>query len=111
MAAAEQSRLLGEAWERAAGSDKLRTRLIACKLNGEIETFVLGPHAPPLTTEDLELIHRLWLQAVGPIGLRLHHRDVVRAALEAFAREMNGPAREQALKDIRRQVEGTDRKE
>ncbi len=110
-AADEQARLLGEAWERVPGSDKLRTRLVCCRLNGDVQTFVLGPHVPPLTTEDLELIHRLWLQAVGPIGLRLHHRDVVRAALEAFAREMTGPARERALKDIQQQVDEAKRPE
>jgi amino acid transporter len=109
--AADQARLLGEAWERVPGSDRLRTRLVAVRLNGDVPTFVLGPHLPPLTTEDLELIHRLWLQAVGPVGMRLHHRDVVRAALEAFARQMDGPAREQALKDIQQQVDGTERRE
>jgi hypothetical protein len=43
--------------------------------------------------------------------MRLHHRDVVRAALEAFARQMDGPAREQALKDIQQQVDGTERRD
>jgi amino acid transporter len=102
---AEQARMLGAAWERVPGSEKLRTRLIAVTLKGEVETFVLGPHAPPLTAEDLELIHRLWLQAVGPVGMKLHHRDVVRAALEEFEHELKGPKREQALKLIRKQVE------
>jgi hypothetical protein len=103
--AAEQAKLLGEAWERVPGSDKLRTRLIAVRLNGEVQTFVLGPHLPPLTAEDLELIHKLWLKAVGPIGLRLHHRDVVRAALEDFDHRLSGTERDHALEHIRRQVE------
>jgi amino acid transporter len=110
--AAEQARLLGDAWERVPGSEKLRTRLAACRLNGDVQTFVLGPHLPTLTTEDLELIHRLWLQAVGPIGLRLHHRDVVRAALEDFKQRLSGPERDRVLQEIRRQVErGTERPE
>jgi amino acid transporter len=103
--AAEQAKLLGEAWERVPGSDKLRTRLIAVHLRGEVETFVLGPHLPPLTAEDLELIHKLWLKAVGPVGLRLHHRDVVRAALEDFDQRLSGAEREHALEHIRQQVE------
>ena len=102
--AVEQARLLGEAWERMPGSDKLRTRLIAYRLNGTIETFILGPHLPTLTTEDLELIHRLWLQAVGPVGLDLHHRDVVRAALEDFEQRMGGQGRDQVIDQIRRRV-------
>jgi amino acid transporter len=101
---AEQARLLGEAWERTPGSGKLRTRLTACRLNGAVETFVLGPHLPTLTTDDLELIHRLWLQAVGPVGLHLHHRDVVRAALEEFSQRLSGEGREQVLQHIREQV-------
>ncbi len=105
LTAAEQARLLGEAWERVAGSDKLRTRLIACKVNGDVETFVLGPHLPTLTTEDLEMIHKLWLEAVGEVGLRLHHRDVVRAALEDFQRRLGGPDREQVIHEIREQVQ------
>ena len=103
--AAEQARLLGDAWERVPGSAKLRTRLIACRLNGEIETFVLGPHLPTLTTEDLEMIHRLWLQAVGPVGLGLHHRDIVRAALEDFEKRFKGKEREHVLERIRERVQ------
>ncbi len=102
---AEQARLLGEAWERVPGSDKLRTRLVTCRLNGAVETFVLGPHLPTLTADDLELIHRLWLKAVGPIGLRLHHRDVVRAALEDFDRRLTGEGHEQVIEHIREQVQ------
>ncbi|MGE5359483.1 MAG: APC family permease [Bacteroidales bacterium] len=105
IAVEEQARLLGEAWERTAGSDKVRTRLVAYRLNGDVQTFMLGPHLPPLTTEDLELIHQLWLQTIGPIGLRLHHRDVVRAALEDFRRRLTGPDRDQVIREIREQVQ------
>jgi amino acid transporter len=104
LASAEQARLLGDAWERVPSSDKLRTRLIAWHVNGEVETFVLGPHLPTLTTEDLEMIHRLWLQAVGPVGLGLHHRDIVRAALEDFDKRFKGKERDQVLERIRERV-------
>jgi amino acid transporter len=102
--AADQARLLGESWERVEGSDKLRTRLVAYKMSGEIQTFHLGPHAPPLTLEDLDLLHRLWLDAVGTVGLDVHHRDVVRVALEELSRDLRGPRREQALARIRKQA-------
>ena len=75
--AADQARLLGQAWERVPGSEKLRTRLLAYKLNGEIENFQLGAHAPTLTPDDLALIHTLWLQAVehrGPRAPSPRHR-------------------------------------
>jgi amino acid transporter len=102
--AADQARLLGEAWERIKRSEELRTRLLAYKSSGEIETFPLGPHAPPLTLDDLDLIHRLWLKAVARIGLEVHHRDIVRAALEQFEAEMSDGGDGKALEAIQRQV-------
>ncbi len=105
---AEQARLMGEAWERVGNKpEDLRTRLLAYKANGAIETFLLGPHAPTLTEEDLELIHRLWLRAVNRLGLGVHHRDIVRAALEEFDREMTTGGGEQALARIKRHLDGT----
>jgi amino acid transporter len=102
--AAEQARLLGEAWERIQGTEGLRTRVLAFKLSGDIETFQLGPHAPTLSADDLDMIHRLWLQAVGRLGLGVHHRDIVRAALEEFEREMSEGRGEEALARIKEQV-------
>jgi amino acid transporter len=103
-AAADQARLLGEAWERVENSDKLRTRLLAYKLNGQMENFLLGPHAPTLTTEDLDLIHGLWLDAVAEVGIVVHHRDVVRVALERLRRELGGGQRREAMESIQRQA-------
>jgi len=102
--ASDQARLLGEAWERVKRSEDLRTRLLAYKSSGEIETFHLGPHAPPLTLDDLDLIHRLWLKAVARMGVEVHHRDIVRAALEQFEAEMSAGREGKALDLIRRQV-------
>jgi amino acid transporter len=107
-ASSDQARLLGGAWERVGGSEDLRTRLVAYKSGGEIETFHLGPHAPPLTLDDLDLIHRLWLKAVARIGIEVHHRDIVRAALERFEAEMSDGGEEKALDLIRRQAEAGD---
>ena len=87
---AEQARLLGEAWDRVPGSNQLRARLVGCGANGDLRTFPLGAHAPMLSPEDIDLIHRLWVQAVGVAGLEVHHRDVVRVALEELADQWNG---------------------
>jgi amino acid transporter len=95
--AAEQAQLLGEAWEGVEGSSKLRTRLVVYKVGGETETFLLGPHAPTLTREDLDLIHRLWLEATGEVGLDVHHRDIVRVALEKLQRDFDGANRREAM--------------
>jgi hypothetical protein len=86
------------------GSDRVRTRLVAYKVSGEIQTYVLGPHAPTLTREDLDLIHRLWLEAVAEVGIDVHHRDVVRVALEKLQREIEGVSRHEAMALIARQA-------
>ncbi|MCX6551954.1 MAG: hypothetical protein NTY02_13320 [Acidobacteria bacterium] len=101
---AQQAQVLGEAWDRIGKSGNVRARLVAYKLNGELDTFLLGPHAPPLSDEDLAIIHRLWLEAVGRFGLEVHHRDVVRAALEELERDLGGDGRERALDLIEEQV-------
>jgi hypothetical protein len=95
-----QARLLGEAWERAEGSQRQATRLLAYKLTGETRRYQLGVHAPTLTQEDLELIHDLWLQVMNGGG-EVHHRDVVRAALEAYRDSLKGPRRPTALRRVR----------
>ncbi len=104
LSAAEQARLLGQSWERVEHSDKLRTRLLAYKRTGEIEIFQLGPHTPTLTLEDLDMIHRLWLDAIGAVGIDVHHRDIVRAALEEFDKQLHGPQRLQALRRVKTQA-------
>ncbi len=102
--ASDQARLLGEAWERVEGSEQVATRLLAYKVGGGIQSFVLGPHAPTLTGEDLDLIHRMWLEAVAEVGVDVHHRDVVRVALEKLQREINGGSRREAMALIARQA-------
>jgi amino acid transporter len=102
--ATEQARLLGEAWERVPGSADLRTRLVAFRLNGDVQIFPLGPHAPMLTAEDIDLIHQLWLEAVNAAGLDMHHRDVVRIALEELQREWRHGRREVIAERIREQL-------
>jgi len=94
LTAADQARLLGQAWDRVPGSAGLRTRLVAVKVNGDLQTFPLGPHAPMLTADDVELIHQLWLKAVGVAGLEVHHRDVVRLALDDLNRQWERDGRE-----------------
>ena len=101
---AQMAHTLGAAWDRIGKGSHMRSRLVAYRLTGEVETFLLGPHAPPLDEADLELIHRLWLDAVGSFGLEVHHRDVVRAALEEFERDLRSGDRDRVLDLIGTQV-------
>ena len=57
-----------------------------------VETFTVGPHEPRTKPEDVMLIHRLWLNLTRETGLeRLHHDDIITAALDRFSRDY--PAR------------------
>jgi amino acid transporter len=97
---AQMAQMLGEAWDRIEKDDNVRARLIVCLRDGGTEVYQLGPHAPHLTPEDLELIHKLWLDAVSQYGLDVHHRDVVRTALEDLAGEMSAEARQRAVERV-----------
>jgi hypothetical protein len=94
---AELASMVGEAWDRIEKDRNVRSLLVVCKRDRTLETFHLGPHVPPLTEEDLELIHTLWLDAVAKYGLDIHHRDVVRTALEDLAGDMSAAARKRAM--------------
>jgi len=50
-----------------------------------------------LSATDLDLIHKLWLDAAKALGPHVHHHDVVRAALTHMAEQLQGPERDQAL--------------
>jgi len=102
-AATDQARLLGEAWERVEGASRQRTQLVTYKLSGEIQTYLLGPHAPTLGADDLDLIHQMWLDVTAEVGVDVHHRDVVRVALEKLQRDLHGGARAQTVERIRQQ--------
>jgi magnesium transporter len=100
VAADQQARLLGEAWERAHAAD-VPLRLIIFRRSGRTDIYHLGPHAPELQVRDLDLIHRIWLDAVASIGPHIHHHDIVRAALTKMAEQLTGPERDEALRAIR----------
>jgi magnesium transporter len=97
---AEQARLLADAWERAK-APHLHVRLVIHHRSGRTDVLHVGPHAPELTAQDQDLIHRIWLDAAKGVGSHVHHEDIVRAALTQMAEQLNGPDRDGALQAIR----------
>ena len=97
---AQMSQMLGEAWDRIEKNDNVRARLTVCRRDGGTEAYQLGAHAPHLSPEDIELIHRLWLDAVSKYGLDVHHGDVVRTALEDLAGGMTADDRQRAVERV-----------
>jgi amino acid transporter len=84
MPAADQARLLGEAWDRTPHRSDLSTRLVVYSANQPLGAFTLGAHVPDLSPDDVDRIHRLWVDAVRAVGPDIHHRDIVTAALEGL---------------------------
>jgi len=101
LSAADQGRLLGEAWERAEKPKNQHFRLVIHRHSGRTDAYHLGAHPPSLTPNDLDLIHRVWLDAFKTIGPHVHHHDVVRAALTQMEQQLSGSQRDEALGVIR----------
>jgi magnesium transporter len=101
LSAEDQARLLGEAWERSDKPEALDVRLVIHHRSGRADTYHLGAHPPSLTSSDLDLIHRLWLDAVKSVGPHVHHDDVVRAALKQMEQQLTGSERDAAVAAIR----------
>jgi len=100
----EHARVIGEAWERRAPIGAPAPSLTIHRLTGERVVSDLGPHAPNLQPEDIELIHRLWIEAVQRVGPGVHHRDVVNAGLhlvDAATRRSDADAAWRAILDTR----------
>jgi amino acid transporter len=110
MSASDQVRLLGEAWERTAKDPDLQVRAVVYRTDGTRDVFHLGAHAPDLSPDDVELVHRLWLDCVRAGSPRVHHRDVVAVALRDFEARLEGSERESLLARMRIQTEGQDRR-
>ncbi len=84
----EQAREIGLAWEQLE-DPRPQFNLEIFSPGGEREYFLLGPHAPNLTSNEVRLIHRLWLRfsdCVAPDVI--HHHDVVHFALDEVLNEL-----------------------
>ena len=106
----EQARHIGDAWEKL-GDPKPQFNLEIHQQNGDKVYKVLGPHAPNLTANEVNLIHRLWLrfnESIAP--LELHHHDVVHFALEEVQKELEDGKEETLLVRLRAHVEANQKK-
>ncbi len=93
----EQARLTGNAWERLP-EPKPRLVMEVRLPDGVSREYYLGPHLPRLRTQDLDLLHRLWLEITAdPKFAGAHHYHVIAVALEQLERELNSDKREEIL--------------
>jgi hypothetical protein len=106
----EQAREIGDAWERL-GDPKPQFNLEIHMPNGDKVYKVLGPHAPNLTGNEVNLIHRLWLRFSENLGgQELHHHDVVHFALEEVQKELEEGRDEEVMTRLRAHLESNEKK-
>ncbi len=101
----EQAREIGDAWEKL-GDPKPQFNLEIHLANGDKVYKVLGPHAPNLTSNEVNLLHRLWLRfSETAAPLELHHHDVVHFALEEVQKELEEGHEESVIARLREHLE------
>jgi hypothetical protein len=81
----DQAFHMGQAWE-ALPEPKRQFNYYVVPANGEVKVFYIGPHAPSLSPDDVQLVHRLWLNMRrDPAVQDLHHSDIITYALTRLA--------------------------
>jgi hypothetical protein len=104
LTADEQAKLTGDAWERLP-EPRPRLEMEVVFPDGQSSTYSLGPHTPRLRQEDLELLHKIWLEITSNPKYRdLHHYHVVALALRELERELKGGNRDQVLELLQNEL-------
>src|SRR5262249_47806966 len=89
MSGEEQAFRLGQAWE-AMPEPKRQFVFQVVGANSSVETFRIGPHTPTMKSEDVHLVHKIWLDVKRQHGTDdIHHSDIVTLALTRLARDYN----------------------
>ena len=100
LTADEQAKLTGDAWERLP-EPRPRLNLEVCAPDGTIREYSLGPHTPRMRPQDVELMHKLWLDiTTDPKFAGAHHYHIVALALEELKRELSTEQRAQLLEKL-----------
>jgi amino acid transporter len=87
LTAEEQAYHMGQAWE-ALPEPKRQFNFYVVGPDGNTKVFFIGPHAPALSPDDVQLVHRLWLNMRrDPTVQDLHHSDIITYALTRLAKQ------------------------
>jgi hypothetical protein len=100
MTAGEQSFHLGQAWE-ALPEPRRQFNFYVVDTSGDAKVYYIGPHAPKLSPDDVQLVHRLWVNMRrDPSMQELHHSDIITYALTNLAGQY-AREKEDILRDLR----------
>ena len=101
----EQAKLTGDAWERLP-EPRPRITMEVCAPDGSIREYTIGPHNPRLRPQDVELMHKLWLNITSdPKFAGTHHYHIVALALEELQRELSTEQRAQLLQKLQEEMD------
>ncbi|MGA2218838.1 MAG: APC family permease [Terracidiphilus sp.] len=100
MSAEDQAFHMGQAWE-ALPEPKRQFNFYVITPTSEVKVFFIGPHAPTLSPDDVQLVHRLWLNMRrDPSVPGLHHSDIITYALTRLAGQY-AREKQEILRDLR----------
>jgi len=102
----EQAKLTGDAWERLP-EPRPRLTMEVCGPDGAAREYALGPHTPRMRPQDVELMHKLWLDITAdPKFAAAHHYHIMALALEELQRELTTEQRVQLLEQLQKEMNG-----
>lgn len=105
MASEELARRIGLAWEQLPEPrHPFSLEIIA---QDRPSSYVnLGPHPPRLWPEDVDRLHDIWLRLTERegFGAKLHHRDVLGAALRRLEAQLDSDDRERILDEVKKEM-------
>jgi amino acid transporter len=100
LTAEEQAFYMGQAWE-ALPDPKRQFNFYVIDHTGATKVFFIGPHAPVLSPDDVQLVHRLWLNMRrDPLMHDLHHSDIITYSLTRLAGQY-AREKQEILRDLR----------
>jgi hypothetical protein len=100
----EQAKLTGDAWERMS-EPRPRVTLEVCSPDGTVREYAIGPHNPRLRPQDVELMHKLWLNiTTDPKFAGAHHYHIVALALDELHRELSTDQRAELLQKLQEEM-------
>ncbi len=100
MTAEDQAFHMGQAWE-ALPDPKRQFNFYVISPTGEAKVFYIGPHAPKLSPDDVQLVHRLWVNMRRDPSMQdLHHSDIITYSLTRLAGQY-AREKEEILRNLR----------
>jgi hypothetical protein len=100
MTAEDQAFHMGQAWE-ALPEPKRQFNFYVISPTGEAKVFYIGPHAPKLSPDDVQLVHRLWVNMRRDPSMQdLHHSDIITYSLTRLAGQY-AREKEEILRNLR----------